>query len=137
MYLLKRIEVWAKNRLSRVVKTPKMQFIDSGLLATLAASSPDAIKQDRSRFCVLETFVFAELLKHATTTDGEYGKSTLWQLICGNFKPASGTLQFDGQAFSLLKSFICSNPEIFRIPTVQEPYSGTFSSHTFLLGEFS
>lgn len=73
MYLLKRIEVWAKNRLSRVVKTPKMQFIDSGLLATLAASSPDAIKQDRSRFgAILETFVFAELLKHATTTDGEY-----------------------------------------------------------------
>lgn len=73
MYLLKRIEVWAKNRLSRVVKTPKMQFIDSGLLATLAASSPDAIKQDRSRFgAILETFVFAELLKHTTTTDGEY-----------------------------------------------------------------
>lgn len=37
MYLLKRIEVWANNRLKRVVKTPKVQFIDSGLLSTLAS----------------------------------------------------------------------------------------------------
>jgi uncharacterized protein len=30
MYLLKRVEVWAGNRLKRLVKTPKMQFVDSG-----------------------------------------------------------------------------------------------------------
>lgn len=35
MFLLRRIDVWARNRLNRVVKTPKLQFIDSGLLATL------------------------------------------------------------------------------------------------------
>lgn len=35
MYLLHRIDVWARNRLHRVVKTPKLQFVDSGLLATL------------------------------------------------------------------------------------------------------
>ena len=35
MYLLKRIDVWARNRLNRVVKTSKLQFIDSGLLAAL------------------------------------------------------------------------------------------------------
>jgi len=28
MYLLQRVNVWARNRLSRVVKTPKLQFID-------------------------------------------------------------------------------------------------------------
>ena len=26
MYLLKRIDIWARNRLKRVVKTPKLQF---------------------------------------------------------------------------------------------------------------
>ena len=73
MYLLRRIEVWAKNRLSRVVKTPKMQFIDAGLLAALAAISPEALMQDRSRFgAILESFVFGELLKHATSAEGEY-----------------------------------------------------------------
>lgn len=65
-----------------------------------------------------------------------YVKSTLLQLICGNFKPASGTLQFDGQAFLLLKSFICFNTKFSGCP-VQERYSGISSSHTFLLEEFS
>jgi uncharacterized protein len=73
MYLLKRIEVWARNRLSRVVKTPKVQFVDSGLLSTLLDLTGDAVQQDRSRFgLVLENFVFAELLKHASTAEGEY-----------------------------------------------------------------
>ena len=34
MYLFKRIKVWARNRLNRVVKTSKLQFLDSGLLAS-------------------------------------------------------------------------------------------------------
>jgi len=73
MYLLKRVEVWARNRLSRVVKTPKVQFVDSGLLSTLMDFTVDTVQQDRSRFgLVLESFVFSELLKHASTAEGEY-----------------------------------------------------------------
>lgn len=73
MYLLRRIDVWDRNRLNRVVKTPKLQFIDSGLLATLLDLSADEVQQDRTRFGnVLETFVFGELLKHTTTSDGDY-----------------------------------------------------------------
>jgi hypothetical protein len=72
-YLLKRVEVWARNRLSRVVKTPKVQFVDSGLLSTLMDFTVDTVQQDRSRFgLVLESFVFSELLKHASTAEGEY-----------------------------------------------------------------
>jgi predicted AAA+ superfamily ATPase len=73
MYLLKRIDVWARNRLSRVVKTPKLQFIDSGLLAMLLDLSQEEAQRDRTRFGhVLETFVYGELLKHTTTSDGDY-----------------------------------------------------------------
>ena len=73
MYLLKRVDVWARNRLNRVVKTPKLQFIDSGLLATLLDLTAQAVENGRTRFgYVLETFVFAELLKHATTAEGDY-----------------------------------------------------------------
>jgi hypothetical protein len=73
MYLLKRVEVWARNRLNRIVKTPKLQFIDSGLLATLLDLTEDEVQKDRTRFGnVLETFVFSELLKHSSTSDGEY-----------------------------------------------------------------
>jgi uncharacterized protein len=73
MYLLRRIEVWARNRLSRIVKTPKVQFVDSGLLSTLLDLTVDAVQQDRTRFgLVLENFVIAELLKHAATAEGVY-----------------------------------------------------------------
>lgn len=73
MYLLKRVNVWARNRLNRVVKTPKLQFIDSGLLAALIDLGAEQVEQDRARFGnVLESFVFGELLKHTTTTDGDY-----------------------------------------------------------------
>jgi predicted AAA+ superfamily ATPase len=73
MYLLKRVDVWARNRLNRVVKTPKLQFIDSGLLATLLDLSTHEVQLDRTRFGnVLETFVYGELLKHITTANGDY-----------------------------------------------------------------
>ena len=73
MYLLKRIDVWARNRLKRVVKTPKLQFIDSGLLAALMDVNIKDIQADKSRYGhVLESFVFSELLKHTTTADDDY-----------------------------------------------------------------
>lgn len=73
MYLLKRVEVWAGNGLKRVMKTSKLQFVDSGLLAALLDLTAAAAMQDRTRFGhVLETFVFAELLKHTTTAEGDY-----------------------------------------------------------------
>jgi len=73
MYLLRRVDVWARNRLSRVVKSAKLQFIDSGLLATLLELSADEVQQDRTRFGnVLESFVYGELLKATTTAEGSY-----------------------------------------------------------------
>jgi predicted AAA+ superfamily ATPase len=56
-----------------VVKTPKLQLIDTGLLAALLDLTAEEVHQDRTRFGnVLETFVFGELLKHVTTADGDY-----------------------------------------------------------------
>lgn len=73
MYLLRRVDVWARNRLNRVVKTSKLQFIDSGLLATLIELTAQEVQQDRTRFGnVLESFVYGELLKATTTAEGEY-----------------------------------------------------------------
>lgn len=73
MFLLRRIEVYASNRLSRVVKTPKLQFIDSGLLAALLDFTSASAGKDRSRFGnLLETFVYGELRKHVATADGDY-----------------------------------------------------------------
>jgi predicted AAA+ superfamily ATPase len=73
MYMLQRVDVWAKNQLSRTVKTPKLQFIDSGLLAALIGLHATPVLQDRTQFGhVLETFVHSELLKHTTTSEGSY-----------------------------------------------------------------
>ena len=73
MYLLRRVDVWARNRLNRVVKTSKLQFIDSGLLATLMELTAQEVQHNRTRFGnVLESFVYGELLKATTTAEGEY-----------------------------------------------------------------
>lgn len=73
MYLLRRVDVWAHNRLNRVVKSAKLQFIDSGLLATLLELTAEEAQQDRTRFgSVLESFVYGELLKATTTAEGGY-----------------------------------------------------------------
>ncbi len=67
------MDVWARNRLNRVVKTPKLQFIDPGLLATLIELTDEEVRQNRTLFGnVLESFVYGELLKATTTADGEY-----------------------------------------------------------------
>lgn len=73
MYLLRRTEVWAHNRLKRIVKTSKLQFIDSGLLASLIGLTIEEVQHNRSRFGhVLESFVYGELLKATTTAERRY-----------------------------------------------------------------
>lgn len=73
MFLLRRLAPWSNNRLSRIVKTPKMQFIDSGLLSTLVDLSEASASRDRPLFGrVLESFVYSELLKLATWAERDY-----------------------------------------------------------------
>jgi predicted AAA+ superfamily ATPase len=73
MYLLKRIDVWARNRLKRVVKTPKLQFIDSGLLGVFTNIGHKDVELDKTGYGhILESFVFSELLKHTATSDDDY-----------------------------------------------------------------
>lgn len=73
MYLLRRIDSWSGNRLSRIVKTPKMQFIDSGLLSALVELTDVAALRDRALFGrVLESFVYAELLKQVSWAERDY-----------------------------------------------------------------
>lgn len=72
LFLLRRIEVWAQNRLNRIVKTPKIQFIDSGLLSTLANVTPTLAQKNRHCFGnVLECFVYGELRKHMATAEND------------------------------------------------------------------
>jgi predicted AAA+ superfamily ATPase len=64
LFLVRTLAPWSSNRLSRLIKTPKLHFLDSGLLAALREDEEQALRENRSRFgAVLESFVVAELLK--------------------------------------------------------------------------
>jgi len=72
LFLLRRIQPWTTNRLSRIVKTPKLQFLDSGLLAHLRGASPAGLQGDRAGFGpLLESFVVSELLKLISWSEGD------------------------------------------------------------------
>lgn len=66
LFLLRRLRPWFRNELKRLVKTPKLHFIDSGLLGAQRGVTVARVANDRSCFgAILESFVFSELLKQA------------------------------------------------------------------------
>ena len=67
LFLVRRLEPWFRNRLKRLVKTPKLHVLDSGLLAAILRVTAERVVQDRTLFGpLLEAFVFSEVLKQAT-----------------------------------------------------------------------
>jgi predicted AAA+ superfamily ATPase len=70
LFLIRTLPPWFTNELKRLIKTPKLTFLDSGLLASLRGLTPARIAEDRGPFgALLETFVFAEALKLASWSD--------------------------------------------------------------------
>ena len=70
MFLVRRIRAWHRNRLKRLVKTPKLHFLDSGLLAALRGTGTAEIARDRGKLGpLLECFVHAEIAKAAALSD--------------------------------------------------------------------
>lgn len=70
LFLVRRLEPWFRNELKRLVKTPKLHFLDSGLLAALLGTTAELIDGDRTTFGkLLETFVFSEVLKQISWLD--------------------------------------------------------------------
>jgi len=72
VYLVRRVEPWFMNRLKRMIKTPKLHFLDAGLLAALRGLTAERLSADREALgALLETFVFSEIAKLITWTDRE------------------------------------------------------------------
>ena len=66
LFLVERLPPWSSNRLSRLVKTPKLHIGDAGLGCALLGISPSALAQDRTLLGqLLETFVFQELKRQS------------------------------------------------------------------------
>ncbi|WP_425327265.1 DUF4143 domain-containing protein [Rhizobium grahamii] len=76
LFLIRTLVPWSNNRLSRLVKTPKLHFLDSGLLAILREDEADMLRDDKTRFgALLESFVVSELLKLASWSDRRFSFS--------------------------------------------------------------
>lgn len=67
LFLTYLLPPWSTNELKRLIKTPKLHFLDSGLVAALRNLSPQRLAAERGAFgALLETFVLSEVRKLAS-----------------------------------------------------------------------
>ncbi len=70
IFLLETLPPWHRNRLSRLIKTPKLHVGDTGLACALLGMDAAALATDRPVLGqLLETFVFQELRRQASWHD--------------------------------------------------------------------
>ena len=70
VFLIATLQPWFANALKRIVKTPKLHFLDFGLLASARDLTFERAKADRGKFgAMLERFVLSEVLKLMTASD--------------------------------------------------------------------
>ena len=76
LFLVRTLQPWFSNKLKRLTKSPKLHFLDAGLLAALRGISPDVIRRGKTPFgAILETFVFSELQKIASWSEQRFSFS--------------------------------------------------------------
>lgn len=67
IFLIELLPPWHSNRLSRLIKSPKLHLGDTGLAASLLSVDQEALMKDRALLGqFLETFVFQELRRQAS-----------------------------------------------------------------------
>lgn len=72
VFLLEELPPWHNNRLSRLVKTPKLHMGDTGVASALLGLDAESLMKDRATLGqLLETFVFQELARQASGHEEE------------------------------------------------------------------
>ena len=70
VFLIRTLQPWFTNTRKRMVRSPKLHFLDSGVLAGARGLTTDRINSDRNAFgALLESFVFSEVLKLLTASE--------------------------------------------------------------------
>lgn len=70
IFLIEQLQPWHTNRLSRLIKTPKIHMCDTGLACSLIGVNSQALWKDRSLYGqLLETYIYQELRKYADWHD--------------------------------------------------------------------
>lgn len=73
LFVVRTLSAWSTNAAKRLVKAPKLHFVDSGLAAALTRVTRERLQADRRPFGpLLESFVLSELDKQNTWSDGRY-----------------------------------------------------------------
>jgi hypothetical protein len=72
VFLLEQLAPWHSNRLSRLIKTPKLHLGDTGVASAILGLDQHALADDRQTLGrLLETFVFQELRRQASFGDDD------------------------------------------------------------------
>jgi len=72
IFIIEQLQPWHSNRLSRLIKTPKMHLTDTGLICSLLGVNSQSLWQDKTLLGqLLETFIYQELRKYADWHDEE------------------------------------------------------------------
>ena len=70
LYLIATLQPWYTSSLKRIVKTPKLHFLDSCLLAAVRGLNLEKLRKHRSEFgALLESFVYSEIRKLMTGSE--------------------------------------------------------------------
>lgn len=71
LYIVKLVPAYSNNRLKRAVKSPKVQFIDTGLASYLLNVDAHAVMTKKGDIygSLVESFVYSELIKHLSWAD--------------------------------------------------------------------
>lgn len=113
LFLVKRLLPWHGNALSRLIKTPKLHFLDSGLLASLNRLTMARIEKNKSiAGALLETWVYGELLKNMSIA------SEPWEIFHYRDKDQTEV------------DFVLENPER-KIIGIEVKASSTIVNHDF------
>ncbi|MBE0644801.1 MAG: DUF4143 domain-containing protein [Bacteroidetes bacterium] len=73
LFLLELLPPWHNNRLTRMIKTPKLHMVDTGLASALLAVNQASLRTDRIMFGhLLESFVFQDLRRLASFSEHRY-----------------------------------------------------------------
>jgi predicted AAA+ superfamily ATPase len=74
VFLLEQLPPWHSNRMSRLIKTPKLHIGDTGVACALLGLNAPALAKDRTTLGhLLETFVFQELRRQASWQETAIG----------------------------------------------------------------
>jgi predicted AAA+ superfamily ATPase len=72
LFLIRRLPAWHRNHAKRLIKSPKLHIVDSGLAATLSKLTPaEWLTQSTAFGHLLESFVLQQITSQSSALDDE------------------------------------------------------------------